>query len=210
MPCVPSHPVSRSSPELEKVACQSSAIALGLIRQTHPTETTSGRFGLARRFATRLDNRECKGLSALPEADKDQIRDLAKREEEGRRGQSEAGQACRRGAGIAEPTTRDRTRNAVDLAYRRCNTVTTRMAVNSHPRQTPLLGAPNPTFSTGGGSRPERRIDTTVRPKGLHYKWAWSRQCTSWPAAVIRGGGWGGRVRPSRSSKSRWSGLGSV
>jgi hypothetical protein len=69
---------------------------------------------------------------------------------------------------------------------------------------------PNPTFSTGGSSRPGRRIDPTVRPKGLHYKWAWSRQCTSWPAAVIRGGGWGGRVRPSRSTKSRWSGLGSV
>jgi Putative transposase len=68
----------------------------------------------------------------------------------------------------------------------------------------------NPTFSTGGGSRPGRRIDPTVRPKGLHYKWAWSRQCTSRPAAVIRGGGWGGRVRPSRSSRSRCSGLGSV
>lgn len=30
----------------------------------------------------------------------------------------------------------------------------------------------NPTFSTGGGNRPGRRIDWTARSKGLHYKWA--------------------------------------
>ncbi|MGH8609457.1 MAG: hypothetical protein ACREX9_19210 [Gammaproteobacteria bacterium] len=54
-------------------------------------ETTSGRFGLAGRFAALLDQCECKGLSSLPDADKDQIRDLAKREEEERQGQSGAG-----------------------------------------------------------------------------------------------------------------------
>jgi hypothetical protein len=32
-----------------------------------------------------------------------------------------------------------------------------------------VLGLANPTFSTGGGSRPGRRIDPTVRRKGLHY-----------------------------------------
>ncbi len=31
-----------------------------------------------------------------------------------------------------------------------------------------------------------------------------------WPAAVMRGGGWGGNVRLSRSRRTRWSALGSV
>jgi hypothetical protein len=78
-------------PVLEGLACQSSWIARGLIRQINPLQTTSGRFGLAGRFAALLDTQECQGLSTLPAADREQIRDLAMREEEGRRGQSEAG-----------------------------------------------------------------------------------------------------------------------
>jgi pentapeptide repeat protein len=48
-------------PELEKLACQSSAIARGLIRQFVVDDTTSGRFGLAGRFVIRLDKRGCRG-----------------------------------------------------------------------------------------------------------------------------------------------------
>ena len=77
-------------PALEELACQSSWTARGLIRQIVSSEITSGRFGLAGRFAAVLDKQECKGLSSLPEVDKNQIRDWAKIEEE-RRGQSEAG-----------------------------------------------------------------------------------------------------------------------
>ncbi|MGH8480278.1 MAG: hypothetical protein ACREXK_12050 [Gammaproteobacteria bacterium] len=69
-------------PELEGLACQSSWIAGGLIRQIEPWNTTSVRFGLAGHFAALLDHRECEGLSSLPEADKHQIRDLARREDE--------------------------------------------------------------------------------------------------------------------------------
>jgi hypothetical protein len=65
---------------------------------------------------TLLDKRACEGLSSLPEAHKDQIRDLAKREEEGR-AQSRAGKRAEGGAGIADSATRNRTRNAVDLTY---------------------------------------------------------------------------------------------
>ena len=80
---------------LEELACESSAIARGLFRQINPIEKgpldiSSGRFGLSGRFAALLDKRDCKGLSSLPEADKDRIRDLPKREEEERRGQSAA------------------------------------------------------------------------------------------------------------------------
>jgi hypothetical protein len=78
-------------PVLEKLACQSSVIAGGLISQIDTSNPTDGRFGLAGRFVTLLlDKRECEGLSALPEAEKDQIRGLAKREEEDR-AQSRAG-----------------------------------------------------------------------------------------------------------------------
>jgi len=77
-------------PALEKLACESSWIASGLIRQMPWGDPTSGRFGLAGRFAALLDQQACEGLSSLPEADKDQI-DLAKQEEEERHRQSEAG-----------------------------------------------------------------------------------------------------------------------
>ncbi len=77
-------------PVLEKLACQSFAIARGLILQIDPSETSGGRFGLAERFAALLDERECEGLGSLPEADKNRIRDLAKREDE-LRAQSSAG-----------------------------------------------------------------------------------------------------------------------
>ena len=89
-------------PVLEKLACQSSWIAGGLIRQIPRSHPTGGRFGLAGRFAVQLDNPECEGLSSLPEADKDQIRDLAKREEEERQGQYGAGKPA--GEVPASPT----------------------------------------------------------------------------------------------------------
>ena len=78
-------------PVLEKLACQSSWIAGGLIRQIPRSHPTGGRFGLAGRFAVLLDNPECEGLSSLPEAEKDQIHELAKKEKEERRRQSAAG-----------------------------------------------------------------------------------------------------------------------
>jgi hypothetical protein len=73
-------------PVLEKLACESSAIARGLILQidASKTESYSGRFGLAGCFAALLDKQECEGLSSLPDADKDQIRNLVKYEEEAR------------------------------------------------------------------------------------------------------------------------------
>jgi len=103
-------------PVLEGLACESSAIAGGLIRQIFGDEyviagglirqtyidETSGRWGLAARFVTLLDKQECEGLSSLPEADKDRIRDLAKREEE-RRGQSGAGKPAGEVPGAPNP-----------------------------------------------------------------------------------------------------------
>ena len=103
-------------PALEELACESSWIASGLIHQIARAGKTSGRFGLAGRFAARLDKQECEGLSSLPEGDKDRIHELTKKEEEERHRAIRGWQASRRGAGIAESTTRDRTRNAVDLA----------------------------------------------------------------------------------------------
>ncbi|MCI0403976.1 MAG: hypothetical protein L0212_10705 [Acidobacteria bacterium] len=78
-------------PALEKLACESSWIAGGLIRQIHRREPTSGRFGLAGRYTALLDKQECEGLSSLPWADKNHIRDLAKDEEEEHQEQSGAG-----------------------------------------------------------------------------------------------------------------------
>ena len=78
-------------PVLEGLACQSPVITNGLIRQIPTYEESSGRCGLAGRFAVLLDNQECEGLSSLPEADKNQIRKLAQGEEERHRGQSGAG-----------------------------------------------------------------------------------------------------------------------
>jgi hypothetical protein len=83
-------------PVLEKLACHSAEIAQGLRRQSECCEygdardTTSGRFGLAGRFAALLDKRECEVLSSLPEGDKDLMRLFATREDE-LRGQSSAG-----------------------------------------------------------------------------------------------------------------------
>jgi hypothetical protein len=89
---------------LEKLACESSAVAIGLIRQIGPRpfgQIETGRFGLAGRFVTLLDKQECKGLSALSEADKDRIRDLAKCEQELRR----LSEASRPAGGVrASPT----------------------------------------------------------------------------------------------------------
>ena len=68
--------------------------------------------------------------------------------------------------------------------------------------------ASSPTFSTGateGKWGPENR---GFGSKGLHYI-GWLRPVI-WPAAVMRGGGWGGKVRPSRSRSILWSALGSV
>jgi len=78
-------------PVLEKLACESSWIAGGFMRQMPWRDPTSGRFGLPGRFAALLDKRECKGLSALPDANKDWIRYFAMDEEEERRRQSGAG-----------------------------------------------------------------------------------------------------------------------
>lgn len=78
-------------PVLEKIACQSFWNARGLIREIDPSDTTSGRFGLAGRFAELLDKQECEGLSSLPEEGKNNIRDLAKQEDEERHRQSGAG-----------------------------------------------------------------------------------------------------------------------
>src|SRR5882724_5820617 len=52
-----------------------------------------------------------------------------------------------------------------------------------------------PTFSTGGVEGAERPINWAFGPKGLHY----ILRCAlaSWPAAVMRGGGCGGKVRRS-------------
>ena len=55
------------------------------------------------------------------------------------------------------------------------------------------------------GEAPENR---GFGSKGLHYiRWLGPAM---WPAAVMRGGGWGGKVRLSRSRRTRWSALGSV
>jgi Helix-turn-helix len=68
----------------------------------------------------------------------------------------------------------------------------------------------NPTFSTGGVSGPESRIKRSSEPKGLHYTGTGSGCRTSCPAAVILGGGCGGRVSLSRSRMSCWSLVGWV
>jgi hypothetical protein len=91
-------------PVLEELACQSSWIAHGLIGQIDASDSADGRFGLAGRFAALLDERECEGLSSLPEADKDRIRDLAKREEKERRGQSEARKPATRASASPIPS----------------------------------------------------------------------------------------------------------
>src|SRR5262249_36012539 len=52
---------------------------------------------------------------------------------------------------------------------------------------------PSPTFSTGEVKGAERSINGAFGLKGLHY----ILRCAlaSWPAAVMRGGGCGGKVR---------------
>lgn len=94
-------------PVLVGLACQSSAIAGGLIRQidSDMRDTTDGRFGLAGRFAALLEKQECEGLSSLPKTDKHRIRELAKYEKEERRGQSEPGKPAREVPAAPKPPT---------------------------------------------------------------------------------------------------------
>jgi uncharacterized protein YjbI with pentapeptide repeats len=92
---------SKLFPALEELACQSFWTTRGLVSQIDPRETTSGRFGLAGRFAALLHDPECEPLSSLSEVDKNQIRALAKRENE-HRGQSRAGKPA--GEVPASPT----------------------------------------------------------------------------------------------------------
>ncbi len=68
---------------------------------------------------------------------------------------------------------------------------------------------PNPTFPTGGGRAGKRPVKCRSRAKGLHYM-ACCGDGASWPAAVIRGGGCGGRLRLRCATKSFWSVFNSV
>ena len=67
----------------------------------------------------------------------------------------------------------------------------------------------SPTFPTGGGEGLVSRRKAGFRAKGLHYMAGYGERVSS-PAAVIRGGGCGGRLRSSCLTRSFWSALSSV